>query len=438
MGLGIESTADALTAPGTEADMADPCDLLECYLVGGAVRDALLKEPAGDRDWVVIGANPEEMIERGFRPVGKDFPVFLHPVSGDEYALARRERKTGPGYAGFTTDSGSDVTLEEDLSRRDLTMNAIAQDAKGNLMDPFGGAQDLSNGVLRHVSGAFVEDPLRVLRVARFAARYRRRGFAVAPETLDLMREISESGELASLVPERIWQETCRALGEPDPSEFIRVLQRCGALIHIFPEIAALEDVPQSAKYHPEGDAFVHTLMVLDTATEISQDPEVRFAALVHDLGKARTPPEEWPRHIKHEHRGVTVVNEFCDRLRVPTDYRDLAVLVTREHLLMHRLQELRPETALKLLNRLDGFRRPDRVALFSAACRADAAGRGDGTIGEYPPEQLLEDYRNAANGIVLSDLADSALDGNARKKVVEQRRIDAISVVRKRNRESG
>jgi len=411
--------------------MADPCDLLECYLVGGAVRDTLLKEPAGDRDWVVIGASPKEMIDRGFRPVGKDFPVFLHPLSGEEYALARRERKTGPGYTGFATDSGSDVTLEEDLSRRDLTMNAIAQDAKDNLIDPFGGAQDLSNGVLRHVSDAFVEDPLRVLRVARFAARYRRRSFTVASDTLELMRKISESGELASLVPERIWQETCRALVEPDPSEFVRVLQRCGALTHVFPEIAALEDVPQSAKYHPEGDAFVHTLMALDAATEISQNTEVRFAALVHDLGKARTPPEEWPRHIKHERRGVAAVNEFCDRLRVPTDYRDLAVLVTREHLLMHRLAELRPETVLKLLNRLDGFRRPKRVALFVSACQADAAGRGDGTIGDYPPEQLLEDYLNAANGIDISDLADSSLDGNARKKVVEQRRIDAISAIR-------
>jgi len=239
-------------------------------------------------------------------------------------------------------------------------------------------------------------------------------------------------------VPERIWQETCRALGEPDPGEFFRVLQRCQALVHIFPEIAALEDVPQSAEHHPEGDAFVHTLMVLDVATQISPDAKVRFAALVHDLGKARTPPKEWPRHIKHEHRGVTVVNQLCGRLRVPTDYRDLAVLVTREHLLMHRLAELRPETVLKLVNRLDGFRRPERIALFSTACRADAAGRGDGVIGDYPPGQLLDDYLNAINRIDLSDLADSDLDGNARKKVVEQRRIDAITTVRQGNKESG
>ena len=416
--------------------MADPCDFLECYLVGGAVRDALLNEAAGDRDWVVIGSSPEDMLERGFRTVGKDFPVFLHPVSGEEYALARRERKTGPGYTGFATESGSDVTLEEDLSRRDLTVNAMAQDANGGLIDPFGGAQDLNNGILRHVSDAFVEDPLRVLRVARFAARYAGRGFAVAPETVDLMRRISASGELASLVPERVWQETCRALGEANPSEFIRVLQRCDALDIIFPEIAALQGVLQNVEHHSGGDAFVHTLMALDAATKISQQKEVRFAALVHDLGKAKTPQNEWPRHIKHEHRGVTIVNALCDRLRVPSDYRELAVLVTREHLLMHRLAELRPETVLKLLNRLDGFRRSERLDSFLTACRADATGRGDGTLGDYPQQPLLEKYFAAAKAVDLSDLADSPHDGRARKKIVEERRLDAISEIHQ-NRET-
>jgi tRNA nucleotidyltransferase (CCA-adding enzyme) len=416
--------------------MADPCDFLECYLVGGAVRDALLNEAAGDRDWVVIGSSPEDMLERGFRAVGKDFPVFLHPVSGEEYALARRERKTGPGYTGFATESGSDVTLEEDLSRRDLTVNAMAQDADGGLIDPFGGAQDLNNGILRHVSDAFVEDPLRVLRVARFAARYAGRGFAVAPETVDLMRRISASGELASLVPERVWQETCRALGEANPSEFIRVLQRCDALDIIFPEIAALQGVLQNVEHHPEGDAFLHTLMALDAATKISQQKEVRFAALVHDLGKAKTPQNEWPRHIKQEHRGVTIVNALCDRLRVPSDYRELAVLVTREHLLMHRLAELRPETVLKLLNRLDGFRRSERLDSFLTACRADATGRGDGTLGDYPQQPLLEKYFAAAKAVDLSDLADSPHDGRARKKIVEERRLDAISEIHQ-NRET-
>ena len=416
--------------------MADPCDFLECYLVGGAVRDALLNEAAGDRDWVVIGSSPEDMLERGFRAVGKDFPVFLHPVSGEEYALARRERKTGPGYTGFATESGSDVTLEEDLSRRDLTVNAMAQDADGGLIDPFGGAQDLNNGILHHVSDAFVEDPLRVLRVARFAARYAGRGFAVAPETVDLMRRISASGELASLGPERVWQETCRALGEANPSEFIRVLQRCDALDIIFPEIAALQGVLQNVEHHPEGDAFLHTLMALDAATKISQQKEVRFAALVHDLGKAKTPQNEWPRHIKHEHRGVTIVNALCDRLRVPSDYRELAVLVTREHLLMHRLAELRPETVLKLLNRLDGFRRSERLDSFLTACRADATGRGDGTLGDYPQQPLLEKYFAAAKAVDLSDLVDSPHDGRARKKIVEERRLDAISEIHQ-NRET-
>ena len=416
--------------------MADPCDFLECYLVGGAVRDALLNEAAGDRDWVVIGSSPEDMLERGFRAVGKDFPVFLHPVSGEEYALARRERKTGPGYTGFATESGSDVTLEEDLSRRDLTVNAMAQDADGGLIDPFGGAQDLNNGILHHVSDAFVEDPLRVLRVARFAARYAGRSFAVAPETVDLMRRISASGELASLVPERVWQETCRALGEANPSEFIRVLQRCDALDIIFPEIAALQGVLQNVEHHPEGDAFLHTLMALDAATKISQQKEVRFAALVHDLGKAKTPQNEWPRHIKHEHRGVTIVNALCDRLRVPSDYRELAVLVTREHLLMHRLAELRPETVLKLLNRLDGFRRSERLDSFLTACRADATGRGDGTLGDYPQQPLLEKYFAAAKAVDLSDLADSPHDGRARKKIVEERRLDAINEIHQ-NRET-
>ena len=416
--------------------MADPCDFLECYLVGGAVRDALLNESTGDRDWVVIGSSPEDMLERGFRTVGKDFPVFLHPVSGEEYALARRERKTGPGYTGFATESGSDVTLEEDLSRRDLTVNAMAQDANGGLIDPFGGAQDLNNGILRHVSDAFVEDPLRVLRVARFAARYAGRGFAVAPETVDLMRRISASGELASLVPERVWQETCRALGEANPSEFIRVLQRCDALDIIFPEIAALQGVLQNVEHHPEGDAFLHTLMALDAATKISQQKEVRFAALVHDLGKAKTPQNEWPRHIKHEHRGVTIVNALCDRLRVPSDYRELAVLVTREHLLMHRLAELRPEAVLKLLNRLDGFRRSARLDSFLTACRAGAKGRGDGTLGDYPQQPLLRKYFAAAQAVDLSDLADSPHDGRARKKIVEKRRLDAINEIHQ-NRET-
>ena len=411
--------------------MSDPCKHLQCYLVGGAVRDTLLGLLESDRDWVVIGSSPDEMRQRGFRAVGKDFPVFLHPRTGEEYALARRERKTGPGYTGFTTDSRADVTLEEDLSRRDLTINAIAQDADGTLIDPYGGAADLADGVLRHVSTAFVEDPLRVLRVARFAARYQNRGFTVAPETLDLMKDICHSGEIDALVAERVWQETCRALAEPAPAEFIRVLRACGALARVFPEINALEGVTQRADHHPEGDALIHTLMVLTAAAAISDDTRVRFAALVHDLGKGATPKDQWPRHIKHEHRGVHLVKALCQRLGVPNDHRDLAILVTGQHLLMHRLDELHPETVLKLLNRLDAFRRPERIESFVLACEADSRGRGNAPKGPYVPAQLLNDYFNAARKIDLSDLADSNLDGTARRNEVERRRTEAISAVR-------
>ena len=410
--------------------MPDPCEPLECYLVGGAVRDALLGQPAGDRDWVVVGSSPEQMREQGFRTVGKDFPVFLHPVTGEEYALARRERKTGPGYTGFSTDSRADITLEEDLSRRDLTINAMAQDAQGTLIDPHGGVSDLKAGVLRHVSPAFVEDPIRVLRVARFAARYHDHGFSVAPETAALMATICRSGEIDALVPQRVWQETCRALAEPAPAEFIRVLHSCGALARVFPEIEALENVPQRADYHPEGDALTHTLMVLSAATKISVDTRVRFAALVHDLGKGTTPRNQWPRHIKHEHRGLPLVKTLCQRLGIPNEHRDLALLVTGQHLLMHRLDELRPETVLKLLNRLDVFRRPERLEPFVLACRADAQGRGNGSAKPYPPEQLLKAYFNAAREIDLSDLADSGLDGIEKRNEVERRRTEAISAV--------
>ena len=411
--------------------MSDPCEHLQCYLVGGAVRDALLDRPAGDRDWVVVGANPEQMEQRGFRAVGKDFPVFLHPTSGEQYALARRERKTGPGYRGFAINADPDVTLEEDLSRRDLTINAMAQNADGELIDPFDGIADLKAGILRHVSGAFVDDPLRVLRVARFAARYQNRGFTVAPETLDLMEDICHSGEIDSLVAERVWQETCRALAEPAPAEFIRVLRACGALARVFPEINALEGVTQRADHHPEGDALIHTLMVLTAAATISDDTRVRFAALVHDLGKGATPKDQWPRHIKHEHRGVHLVKALCQRLGVPNDHRDLAILVTGQHLLMHRLNELRPETVLKLLNRLDAFRRPERIESFVLACEADSQGRGNAPEGPYVPAQLLNEYFNAARKIDLSDLADSGLDGTARRNEVERRRTEAISSVR-------
>ena len=411
--------------------MSDPAEHLDCYLVGGAVRDALLDAPAGDRDWVVVGASAAQMTKLGFKPVGRDFPVFLHPHSKEEYALARRERKTGPGYTGFVTETPVDVTLEEDLLRRDLTINAMAKNTNGELIDPHGGAADLKQRVLRHVSPAFIEDPLRVLRVARFAARFKPQGFSVAPETLQLMKQIVESGETDALVAERTWQETQQALAGPAPAEFLSVLRQCGALARVFPEIDALFGVPQPAAYHPEGDAGCHTLLVLESAARLSSDTRVRFAALVHDLGKGTTPAEAWPRHIAHEQRGVDLVKALCDRLRVPQDHRTVAIAVTGQHLLMHRLQELRPETVLKLLRKLDVLRNPARLAPFVLACQADAHGRGTAPSEPYPVGKLLKQYCEAARSIDLTDLADSPLTDKARGKKADQRRLTAIRAVR-------
>ncbi|HEY8540030.1 MAG TPA: multifunctional CCA addition/repair protein, partial [Steroidobacteraceae bacterium] len=336
---------------------------MEIYLVGGAVRDELLGLPVRERDWVVVGAEPQELLDRGFRPVGKDFPVFLHPETNEEYALARTERKTGPGYRGFETRFSPDVTLEQDLERRDLTINAIAKDPEtGKLIDPFGGERDLRDRVLRHVSPAFVEDPVRVLRVARFAARFAPLGFTVAPETIELMRQIAASGELDALVPERVWLELHKTLQMPAPWRFFEVLRDANALAVIFPEIDALFGVPQPEQWHPEIDSGLHTMMVLEQACRLSPDPIVRFAALVHDLGKGTTPKDEWPRHVAHEHRGVPLIEQLCARLRVPNAFRDLAILVGRHHLVMHKADQLRPGTMLELLEHLDAFRRPERV----------------------------------------------------------------------------
>ncbi len=435
-------TIMGLTGPDEIPDLINDCNPVrtvtimdsrfqeKCYLVGGAVRDALLGLQAADRDWVVIGSSVEEMLSRGFIAVGRDFPVFLHPESKEEYALARRERKTAPGYRGFETSAESDVTLEDDLSRRDLTINAMAQSLDGRLIDPHGGARDLDAKILRHVSPAFSEDPLRVLRVARFAARYAHRGFVVAPETITLMMQISESGELQALTPERVWRETVSALSEQTPAEFFSVLKACGALGEIFPELNQLRDVPQRPDFHPEGDVYTHTMMALEAATSLCADTEVRFAALVHDLGKAATPENEWPKHIQHERRGVELVKTLCDRLRVPADFKELACRVTAEHLLMHRLSELRPETVLELLNRLDGFRRPERVAPFVLACHADAQGRGEGLPIDYSSGELIQTYLEAARSVDLSALSDSTLLPEEKKRYVSARRIEAIESV--------
>ena len=402
---------------------------MKIYLVGGAVRDRLLGRPVSERDFVVVGATPDELVAQGFRPVGKDFPVFLHPRTGEQYALARTERKTGPGYYGFATRFSPDVTLEEDLVRRDLTVNAMAEDEHGEIVDPHGGRRDLEVRVLRHVSDAFVEDPLRVLRVARFATRFAPLGFTVAPETLDLMRRIVASGEVASLVPERIWVETERALGEANPVVYFEVLRACGALDAVFPEIAALFGVPQPPKWHPEIDTGVHTLQVLDVAAEQATDTTVRFAALVHDVGKGLTPPEQWPRHIGHEEAGARLIERMCARLKVPNEHRELAVLVARHHALVHRAAELRPGTVLELLEATDAFRRPERFDRMLVACEADARGRGpERRAAPYPQAALLRRLRAAA---AAARPAPGELEGQAGPVIAERVRAVRIEAIR-------
>jgi tRNA nucleotidyltransferase (CCA-adding enzyme) len=406
---------------------------MQIYLVGGAVRDELLGLPARERDWVVVGARPEDLLARGFKPVGKDFPVFLHPQTGEEYALARTERKTGPGYRGFETLFAPDVTLEQDLERRDLTINAIAKDPdSGVLIDPFGGQRDLRERSLRHVSSAFVEDPVRVLRVARFAARFAPLGFRVAPETEDLMREIASRGELDALVSERVWQETQRALEMPAPARFFEVLRAANALPAIFPELHALFGVPQPERWHPEIDTGVHTLMVLEQATQLSEDPVVRFAALTHDLGKGTTPPSEWPRHVAHEQRGVALVEGLCDRLRIPNAYRELAVLVSRYHLDAHRVTELRDNTLLELLERLDAFRRPARFEQWVLACEADARGRKGLENRDYPQADRLRRARDAAANVTLDPAERDGLEGPQIAEKLRKARLAALASQRR------
>ena len=401
---------------------------MKAYVVGGAVRDRLLGLPVQDRDWVVVGATPEEMAAQGYRPVGRDFPVFLHPATHEEYALARTERKVAAGYKGFTVYAHPDVTLEEDLSRRDLTINAMAETADGALIDPFGGAADIGARRLRHVSPAFVEDPVRILRVARFAARFAPLGFTVAEETMALMRRMVENGEAGALVPERVWQELSRALGEERPSAFFEVLRACGALAVLFPEIDRLWGVPQPAQYHPEVDTGVHTLLVLEAAARLTPDTVVRFAALTHDLGKGTTPPAEWPRHVGHEHRGARLVGELCERLRAPNEYREVAVLTARFHGDCYRALELRPGTVLRLLDSLDAFRRPERFEQVLSACEADFHGRPGYETLAYPQAAHLRAAQAAAAVIKGADLAAEGFDGKALGEELARRRIQAIA----------
>ncbi len=400
---------------------------MQVYLVGGAVRDRILGHPVVEKDYVVVGATPDQLIAQGFQPVGKDFPVFLHPETKEEYALARTERKSGHGYHGFEFFTAPDVSLEEDLIRRDLTINAMAMDDDGQVIDPYHGLEDLNQKILRHVSDAFIEDPLRVLRVARFAARYHAYGFQVADETLDLMRKLAQSGELNTLTPERVWKETSRALMEEHADIYFDVLRQCGALKVLFPEIDALFGVPQRPEYHPEIDCGIHTLMSLKQACKANYSLDVRYAVLVHDLGKALTPVEELPRHIMHEERGIQPVTEISERLRVPTLTKQLALAVCKEHLKCHQAFTLKAGTLWRLLQRLDVLRRPERVEAFVQACECDARGRLGLENREYPQAKYILEAVNVVRSIKASDLP-ADVKGPDIGEMLIQRRIEAIA----------
>ncbi len=400
---------------------------MKVYLVGGAVRDELLGRAVGERDWVVVGATPQQMLDAGYRQVGRDFPVFLHPQTGEEHALARTERKTGPGYRGFELHFSPEVTLEEDLRRRDLTINAMARDADGRLIDPHDGRADLEARKLRHVSEAFNEDPVRILRVARFLARFEPLGFTIAPETESRMRTMVATGEVDALVPERIWQETDRALAEAAPAAWLRTLRSCGALARIIPELDALYGVPQPARWHPEIDTGLHMELVLQAAADLTPEPRIRYAALMHDLGKGRTPRSQWPRHVGHEATGARLAESVSVRLRVPTDYRELAVLAARWHGLAHRAGELRPRTVLDLLESCDAFRRPERFRDLLVACEADHRGRGGFRERPYPQATLLRKAQETALAVTLTNADREGLAGEKIGELLRRRRLAAL-----------
>jgi tRNA nucleotidyltransferase (CCA-adding enzyme) len=401
---------------------------LQVYRVGGAVRDELLGLTPSEQDFVVVGATPEQMGERGFRPVGRDFPVFLHPDTFEEFALARTERKSGPGYRGFEFHTGPEVTLADDLARRDLTVNAIAEDRTGELIDPFGGREDLEKKILHHVSDAFVEDPVRLVRLARFATRFA--DFRIAPDTLALCRQLVSSGEVDHLVPERVWQEMSRALMHARPSRFFRVLRESGALARMLPELDALWGVPQVPEFHPEIDTGEHVMLVLDEAARMQAGLEVRFACLVHDLGKALTPAEQLPKHHGHEKAGLAPVREVCRRLRAPNDIRDLALLVCEFHLVCHRAAELKPGTVMRLCKRADALRRPERFEQFLQACEADKRGRKERADRPYPAADLLRRARAAAAATTATPLLEQGLTGKALGDALDEARIRAIACV--------
>lgn len=404
---------------------------MKFYLVGGAVRDHLLNYPAKERDWLVIGGRPEDLLKQGFQKVGSDFPVFLHPETKEEYALARKERKSAPGYHGFVCDFDPGVSIEEDLMRRDLTINAMAMDDNGHIIDPYHGQEDLKNKCLRHVSPAFVEDPVRVLRVARFAARYYHLGFHLADETRQLIYQMQKQGELRHLVAERVWQEWRRSLEEPNPEQFIKVLRHCGALAEILPEIDALFGVPASKHYHPEVDTGVHTLMVLEQAVAVSNDPLVRFAALVHDLGKAKTPIAQWPKHHLHDERGEAVIEQLCQRLRIPNNYRKLAVRVSRLHVNIHCLFELKASTIVRLLEKADAFRQPALFDKLLTVCEADARGRLIKDP-DYPQGTGWRYVLQECGKITSKILVEQGFKGEAIKHELYQRRVACVKIIQK------
>lgn len=404
---------------------------MQVYLVGGAVRDEQLGLPVTERDWCVVGASPDELLDLGYRPVGRDFPVFLHPDTHEEYALARTERKTAAGYHGFEFRSSPDVSIEEDLARRDLTINAIAKDSDGNLVDPHGGMRDIADRVLRHVSDAFAEDPVRILRIAKFAARFSALGFTIAPETMALMQKMVETGEADALVPERVWKETEAALAGASSRIYFETLRECGALRVVLPEVDALFGVPQPERWHPEIDTGVHVMMVLDEAEKLSADLEVRFAALVHDLGKARTRKTDLPSHPGHERRGAKLIRRLADRLPVPRACRDLGVLVSEFHTHCHRAFDLRPSTVLRVLEKTDAFRRPERFEQFLVACEADARGRKGLQDRDYPQVALMRGALAAASGV---DAAAVAADGPEQDIAarIRRHRLEAVREFRR------
>lgn len=408
---------------------------MQTYLVGGAVRDTLLNLTVTDKDWVVVGTTPEAMLAAGFEQIGSDFPVFLHPKTKQEHALARTERKSGHGYTGFVCYSAPDVTLEQDLQRRDLTINAIAQAPTGELIDPYHGQQDLHDKILRHVSPAFSEDPLRVLRVARFAARFAHLGFTVAPETIALMQEMVISGELESLTPERVWKEWEKSLSSDDPQVFLTVLRQCGALSVVMPEIDALFGVPQPEKWHPEIDCGIHTLLVAKKAAELTTDKTIRFAAQVHDLGKALSPKEDLPHHKTHCRDGIKPIKALCQRLRIPNDYRDLALLVCEQHTKIHYAEEMRADTFIKIFDQIDAWRKPDRVAQLATCCRADARGRTHFEETPYQQADILQAVFKTALTVDVKAIVAAGFKGAEIREQLALKRSEAVAQYLKETR---